>query len=206
MLVGSRMTYPVITISPRATLDSANDLINKESIHSLPVVDRQGRLLGLITKDKIDSVLCKNGSTNEVESELLVEDFMMTQVLTVTENTPIEEAARIISDYDIKSLPVIRGNYVVGIITATSLIRIFLEMTGARSQGIRLTLQVEDVPGKIFSIFKKICEMNGNVVSFSTYNSEEKGYKMMTLKIDGIEKNELKQAITPLVYKVADIR
>ncbi|GAP41652.1 CBS domain-containing protein [Flexilinea flocculi] len=206
MLVGSRMTYPVITISPRATLDSANDLINKESIHSLPVVDRQGRLLGLITKDKIDSVLCKNGSTNEVESELLVEDFMMTQVLTVTENTPIEEAARIISDYDIKSLPVIRGNYVVGIITATSLIRIFLEMTGARSQGIRLTLQVEDVPGKIFSIFKKICEMNGNVVSFSTYNSEEKGYKMMTLKIDGIEKYELKQAITPLVYKVADIR
>ena len=174
MLVGSRMTYPVITISPRATLDSANDLINKESIHSLPVVVRQGRLLGLITKDKIDSVLCKNGSTNEVESELLVEDFMMTQVLTVTENTPIEEAARIISDYDIKSLPVIRGNYVVGIITATSLIRIFLEMTGARSQGIRLTLQVEDVPGKIFSIFKKICEMNGNVVSFSTYNSEEK--------------------------------
>jgi len=206
MLVGSRMTYPVITISPRATLDSANDLINKESIHSLPVVDRQGRLLGLITKDKIDSVLCKNGSTNEVESELLVEDFMMTQVLTVTENTPIEEAARIISDYDIKSLPVIRGNYVVGIITATSLIRIFLEMTGARSQGIRLTLQVEDVPGKIFSIFKKICEMNGNVVSFSTYNSEEKGYKMMTLKIDGIEKYEFKQAITPLVYKVADIR
>jgi acetoin utilization protein AcuB len=206
MLVGSRMTYPVITISPRATLDSANDLINKESIHSLPVFDRQGRLLGLITKDKIDSVLCKNGSTNEVESELLVEDFMMTQVLTVTENTPIEEAARIISDYDIKSLPVIRGNYVIGIITATSLIRIFLEMTGARSQGIRLTLQVEDVPGKIFSIFKKICEMNGNVVSFSTYNSEEKGYKMMTLKIDGIEKYELKQAITPLVYKVADIR
>ena len=206
MLVGARMTYPVITISPRATVDSASDLIKKESIHSLPVVDRQGRLLGLITKDKLDGILCKNGSTNEAESELLVEDCMMTQVLTVTENTPIEEAARIISDYDIKSLPVLRGNYVVGIITATSLIRIFLEITGARSQGIRLTLQVEDVPGKFFSIFKKICEMNGNVVSFSTYNAEEKGFKMMTLKINGIEKYELKQAITPLVYKVTDIR
>lgn len=206
MLVGARMTYPVITIGPRATLESASELIEKESIHSLPVVDRQGRLLGLVTKDKLEDAIRNNSTAHENESVSLVEDIMVTQVLTVTENTPIEEAARIISDYDIKTLPVLRGNYVVGIITATSLIRIFLELTGARSQGIRLTFLVEDVPGKFMSIFEKIWEMNGNIVTFSTYCSDEKGYRMMTLKINGIEKYLLKQAITPLVYKVIDIR
>lgn len=206
MLVGARMTYPVITIGPRATIESAKELVEKESISTLPVVDRQGRLLGLVNKKTLEEVSCKNTPAQENEALPLVEDIMLTQVLTVTENTPIEEAARIISDYDVESLPVLRGNYVVGIITASSLIRIFLELTGARSQGIRLTFVIEDVPGKFIAILEKIRELNGNISTFSTYYSDEKDYRVITLKISGVEKYLLKQTVTPLVYKVIDIR
>ena len=204
MLVGARMTNPVITIGPRATLETAKDLIDKKSIHSLPVVDRQGRLMGLITKDRLEDFIQKAKQADEPMP--LVEDVMVQQVLTVTENTPIEEAARIISDYDVKSLPVVRGNFVVGIITASSLIRIFLELTGARDQGVRLTIMVEDIPGKILAVIQKIVELNGNISTFSTYYSDEKNYRIMTLKISGVEKYKLKQEIAPIVYKIIDIR
>jgi len=103
-------------------------------------------------------------------------------------------------------LPVVRGNFVVGIITASSLIRIFLELTGARDQGVRLTIMVEDVPGKILAVIQKIVELNGNISTFSTYYSDEKNYRIMTLKISGVEKYKLKQEIAPIVYKIIDIR
>lgn len=204
MLVGSRMTYPVITVGPRTTINGAAEILERESIHSLPVVDRQGRLLGLITVDEINAA--KKNQTQDADSEGYVEDVMIHDVLSVTENTPIEEAARIITDYEIKSLPVLRGNFVVGIITSTSLIRILLELTGARTEGTRITFLIEDVPGNFIKIFTRIYEMNGNIETFSTYNSGEKGLTLLTLKVSGVDKYAIKQAIDPLVSKILDIR
>lgn len=206
MLVGARMTYPVITIGPRATLDSAKELMEKESVSSLPVVDRQGRLIGLINGDTLTRSLCDPQLTINDQPMPLVEDIMDKKLLTVTENTPIEEAARIISDYDIKSLPVVRGNFVVGMITTANLNRIFLELAGARVQGIRLTVLLEDLPGRIVELFAKIQELGGNISTIMTFYSEDKGYRILTLKISGIEKYLLKQEITPMVTKIIDIR
>lgn len=206
MLVGARMTYPVITISPRATLDSAKELMEKESVSSLPVVDRQGRLIGLINGDTLTRSQCDPQLTKNDQPMPLVEDIMDKKLLTVTENTPIEEAARIISDYDIKSLPVVRGNFVVGMITTANLNRIFLELAGARVQGIRLTVLLEDLPGRIVELFAKIQELGGNISTIMTFYSEDKGYRILTLKICGIEKYLLKQEIIPLVTKIIDIR
>ncbi len=206
MLVGTRMTYPVITVGPRTSLESALDLIHKESIHSLPVVDRQTRLLGIISIEKIESILHEKQKVQTPENILYVEDYMDRDVLTVTENTPIEEAARIISDYNVRMLPVLRGSFVVGIITETTIFRIFLELTGARSQGVRVTFLVEDKPGRFLQILQKIADLNGNVETFYTYCADEKGYKMYTLKISGIDKYTLKQAITPLASNLTDIR
>lgn len=207
MLVGSRMTYPVITVGPRSTIEAANELLKTESIHSLPVVDRQGRLLGLVTDKEIDQALgAQERMAGNESDEIVIEDIMIRKVLTVTESTPIEEAARIITDYDVKSLPVLRGNFVVGIMTSTSLIRILLELTGARQPGVRLTFLIEDVPGKIMQVFQAIYDLNGNISTFSTYCTDEKEYSMFTLKVLGVDKYVLKQAITPLAYKLIDIR
>lgn len=206
MLVGARMTYPVITIGPRATLDSAKELMEKEGISSLPVVDRQGRLIGLINSETLCKAAADSQQPGVEQPLLLVEDIMEKRLLTVTENTPIEEAARIISDYDIKSLPVVRGKFVVGMITTSNLYRTFLELSGARVQGIRLTVLLEDLPGRVVDFFSKIQELGGNISTIMTFFSEEKGYRILTLKIKGIEKYLLKQEVTPYVTKIIDIR
>jgi acetoin utilization protein AcuB len=89
-------------------------------------------------------------------NKLNIERIMSRKVITVTEDTPLEEAARIMADNEIDGLPVIRGKEVVGMITETTLFRIFLELLGARRAGIRVTVSVPDAPGELANLTKAI--------------------------------------------------
>ena len=82
-------------------------------------------------------------------------------VITVTEDTPIEEAARIMSDNKIGGLPVVRDGSVVGIITETDLFRLLLVLTGAREFGVRATFLLEDKPGELAKVTSAIAENGG---------------------------------------------
>ena len=209
MLVKDRMTAPVITIGPRATLESALQMIEKGPYHSLPVTDRQGRLVGIITIDQIRRALSNSTELQESQSETgekYVEDFMTPDPLVVQENTPIEEAARLITDYDYNSLPVVRDNFVVGIITVRNIVRIIMEMTSASSQGVRLVVEMNNTKGCILSVCQKIFDLGGNLDAFSTYSAESKEYKILMMKIQNVDKYKLKESIAPLVHRIIDIR
>ncbi len=206
MLVSMRMVHPPTTISARASVRSAMDLTMEESIQTLPVVDRQGRLLGITTKDDLSQFIVKNTGTPEIVDDTTVEEMMERDVLTVTENTPIEEAVRIIVDYQVSALPVVRGNFVVGIIDDISILRMMMEMTSSRSDGVRLTCSVENDSEFLRNLYSKVSELNGNVRSLSSYEPDQKGYHLITLKIAGVEKYNLKQLVSPLVQEIIDIR
>ena len=77
-------------------------------------------------------------------SKVKVSDVMTKQVITVQEDTPIEEAARIMVDNKIGGLPVVNEtSAVVGIITETDIFKTFLELIGARRSGVRVTMYRE---------------------------------------------------------------
>ena len=59
------------------------------------------------------------------------------------------------------------GTKVVGIITETNLFRVFLELFGARTPGVRLTAQVEDEPGKLAQLTNAICDIGGNIIALA---------------------------------------
>ena len=86
---------------------------------------------------------------------------MTRKVITVTEDMPLEEAARIMADNGIGGLPVMRNKEVVGIITETTLFRIFLEMLGGRRAGVRVTVSVLDAPGELAKLSQAIYEQGG---------------------------------------------
>ena len=86
-------------------------------------------------------------------SRVPVSDVMTKEVLTLDEDTPIEEAARIMVDNKPGGLPVMRGKSVVGLITETDLFKCFLELMGAREVGVRVTAMVVDKPGEISPLF-----------------------------------------------------
>lgn len=212
MLVGERMTKPVITVRPETPMPDALDLMRKEHIRRLPVVDKHGELVGIVSQGdllKASPSQATSLSIHEITyllSKLPVEQIMTRSVITGSEEMPLEEAARIMADNEIGGLPVLRGKELVGILTETTLFRIFLELLGARQAGIRITATVPDRPGELAGLTKAIYELGGNIVSLCTFTGETPTKGLFTLKVEGVEEQQLRKAIEPFVEKIIDMR
>jgi len=212
MLVGERMSKPVITIRPETSLPEALDLMHKEHIRRLPVINQRGDLVGIVTEaDLLKASPSEATSLSIYEvtyllSKLTIDRIMSKKVITVTEDTPLEEAARIMADNKFSGLPVMRGKALVGMITETNLFRIFLELLGARRAGIRVTVSVPDRPGELAGLAKAIQDAGGNIIALGTFMGESPAEGLVTFKVDGVKMEPLKEAIRPLVNKIIDIR
>ncbi len=212
MFVGSRMKHPVITIGPKTSLDEALSLMTKEHIRRLPVVDHSGSLIGIVTELdllKASPSAATSLSVWEIKSLLSsypVEKIMTREVASVTEDLPIEEAARIMSDRKIGGLPVVRGESVVGIITETDIFKAFLEVFGAREAGLRLTVELGKEPGILAKLTGAIFELGGNIISLGSFLGEDSKTSEVVFRIDGVEEKELLKAIKPLVSRIVDVR
>ena len=131
---------------------------------------------------------------------------MTTEVITVSEDTPIEQAALIMAENKIGSIPVMRKDLLVGIITETDLFKIFPELMAVHQSGIRATFLVKDEPGQLAKITKLIAENGGNFISFVQFAGEGQFTRMVTIKVNGMELQEVQKCLDPIVEKVIDIR
>ncbi len=212
MFVKDRMSYPVITIHPEMPIQDALNLMHKESVRRLPVVDKKGHLIGIVTdKDLLhaspsDATSLSIWEVTYLLSKITVERIMITEVVTIAEDTPIEEAALIMADSKIGGLPVVRDSELVGIITETDLFKVFLELLGAREAGVRLAALVANQPGELAKVTNAILELGGNIVSLGTFMGESAENREITLKVDGVDHQVLREAIEPIVERVVDIR
>ncbi|MBN1668017.1 MAG: CBS domain-containing protein, partial [Anaerolineales bacterium] len=122
MLVGERMSHPAITTAPHIPIAEALNRMRQESIRRMPVLE-SGQLVGIITNHDLLNASPSPATSlsiweiNYLLSKITVKDVMTSKVLTVQEDTPIEEAARIMADNKIGGLPVMREGRVVGLIT-----------------------------------------------------------------------------------------
>ena len=137
---------------------------------------------------------------------MMVQDFMTTKFLFVTEKTPIEEAVRIMIDYDIPELPVVKDGYFCGIITDKTMLRVLMEITGARRQGLRLMVKIENKNGKLLELLQVISDQGGSIEGLCTYCGQENEYIIATMRVEDVDKYSLKQALRNLNVEVLDIR
>ena len=211
MLIGDRMSKPVITITPDLPITEALNLMKKERIRRAPVV-KDGKLVGIVSdKDLVNAspspvTTLSIWEMNYLLSKVTVSEVMSTNLLTVTEDTPIEQAARIMADNKIGGLPVLRDGHVVGIITETDLFKVFLELLGAREAGVRVTALVDDHPGQLAHITEAIAEKKGNFIAFGQFTGENPTNRIVTFKVKGMTQEEVKKAIAPVVKEILDLR
>jgi acetoin utilization protein AcuB len=212
MLVGERMSHPVIFVHPDLPIHDALNLIKSERIRRLPVVNKHGKLVGIVTDEDLFTASPSQATSlsvwelNYLLSKITVKDIMTKTVITVSEDTPIEEAARILADEKIGGLPVMRDNHIVGIITETNLFKIFLELMGARSTGVRVTALLADTHGKLAELTTAIAHGGGNFVSFSTFAGEDPSNILMACKVTDLTLEQVQTLITPIVEEIVDIR
>lgn len=212
MLVGERMTRPVITVRPEMPIQEALNLMRTEHIRRAPVVDGRGRLVGMVSeRDLLHASPSEATSLSIWEihyllSKITVERVMARQVVTISEQTPIEEAARIMADNRLGGLPVLRDSEVVGIVTETDLFKVFLELLGAREAGVRLAALIVNRPGELAKLTSAVYQAGGNFLSLVTSLGESTENRLVTAKVEGVELPSLKRTVEPLVQRVVDIR
>ncbi len=211
MLVGERMSRPVITVPPDMPIVDALAMMKREHIRRAPVI-KDGKLVGIVSdKDLLNASPSQATSLsvwemNYLLSKIQIKDVMTRKVLTVSESTPIEEAARIMADNKIGGLPVLRGDNLVGIITETDLFKVFLELMGARDRGVRVTALMHEKLGELAQLSHAIASAGGNFVAFGTFCGEDPSNRLVTFKVEGLDEEKVKTITTPLVAKIIDIR
>jgi acetoin utilization protein AcuB len=211
MLVGERMSHPVITIPPDMPIVDALNMMKREKIRRAPIM-KEGKLAGIVSdKDLLNASPSPATSLsvwemNYLLSKITVKDVMTKKVLTVSEDTPIEEAARIMADNKIGGLPVVREDRVVGIITETDLFKIFLELMGARDLGVRVTALIHEEPGQLAKLTQAIASEGGNFIAFGQFSGEDTSNRLITFKVGNLDEERVKAIAQPLVERLVDIR
>jgi len=211
MLIGERMSHPIISIAPDMPVHDALDMFKRERIRRAPVV-KEGKLVGIVSdKDLLNASPSPASSLsiwemNYLLSKITVSEVMTKKVRTVAEDTPIEEAARIMADNKIGGLPVLRDGHVVGIITETDLFKIFLEFMGAREKGVRVTALIDEKPGQLARITNAIADLGGNFIAFGQFTGEDPSNRLVTFKVTGLKKDTVKKSISEIAKEVWDIR
>jgi acetoin utilization protein AcuB len=206
------MTQNPVTITPGVSVTEALSLMREKKIRRAPVLDHHGKLVGIVSeKDLLYASPSPVSSLSVWEihyllARLKVEEVMTKQVITITEDTPLEEAARIMADNKIGGLPVIRDEALVGIVTETDLFKIFLELLGARQPGVRVTALIPSVKGTLAKITSAIFGAGGNILALGTSKDATGTRWEVTVKVEDVAKDKLVQVLKPVVQEILDVR
>lgn len=212
MLVKDRMTQNPVTVTPDTSVSEALNVMRQNKVRRMPVVDKRGHLMGIVAeKDLLYASPSPATSLNVYEigyllSKLKVKEIMAKDVVTVSEDTPIEDAARIMVDHAVSGLPVVREDKVVGIITETDIFKVMMEMMGARDAGIRMSIRVHDEPGALSRIAGAIAAVDGDIVALGTFNSDAHRHGNLVVKVCCVESQVLRDAMDAIGIEIVDLR
>jgi acetoin utilization protein AcuB len=206
------MTHNPFTVFTDTPVTDAQALMRREKIHRLPVLSHNKHLAGIVSEKDLLYASPSPATTLDVYemanllSKLKVEKVMTKEVVTVEQDTLIEDAARIMVDDNIGGIPVMSDDHLVGIVTESDIFKIFIELFGTRRTGLRCTLLIPEKVGELASLASAIAGRGGNIISLGTFPGEDPTNAIATLKVDQIEKDALIEACSPFVEEVLDIR
>jgi acetoin utilization protein AcuB len=206
------MSRNPITVSPETSFHDALRIMREEKIRRLPVLDRKGKLVGIVLERDLlyaspsPATSLSVYELNYLVAKITIGELMTKSVITVDDDCPLEEAARIMVDNHISGLPVMRGEALVGMITESDLFRVFLEMLGAREGGLRVSIKVPDQRGFLARLSGRIAERGGNIVSLGTFSGDDPTNRRLTIKIQDLSRGKMEEALEGLGAELLDIR
>jgi len=116
-MVRDVMNTNVVVAKLEATIREASEVMDKYNIGSLVVVGEKG-IAGIITEHNVLETVAANKNPDETK----VGDVMSPEVVTVSPDSTIEQAVDLMVEHKIKKLPVVEGDKLLGIITASDII------------------------------------------------------------------------------------
>lgn len=144
MRVTDLMQTKVLTVEEDDLIDRVFFLLHYEKIRHLPVVNRKGEIVGIISDRDLYKALGPKENSNVIESRgdhtalhvisHKVRHVMHRHVYTIGPNDKVSEAASILVKHRISALPVVKNGKLVGILTATDLLRALSKLDAVLEQ------------------------------------------------------------------------
>lgn len=208
MLIAQRMVKNPITTTPDVSVQIAADIMKREQIHNLPVLDDKKHVVGVLSEQNILLATpspVSSLSTYEMDylvGELKVKDIMDKNPVMVKKDTTVEEAARLMSENEINCLLVMNGKSLEGLVTKTILFNLLLEMFGSRQYGVTCEVLVKDKPGVMTKLLKSIANENLDVISNAVTLGTDSSTATISLKVRNTTKKQLEDILRPQVLEI----
>ena len=202
-----------VTISPEASFFEARNLIHEKGIRHLPVIDKNGKLVGIVTDRDIreaapsDATLLSVQELNYLLGKLKVSAFMTPKdkLMTISPDALIEEAIQLMHDHKIGCLPVVEGDKLYGIFTETDALSHLVDIFGYKEKGTRMTVALEDKPGTMLGILEVIKKHNVNVISVVSPSFMVEGKRIAAIRIKTEDYKAVIQDLEKAGYQVLSI-
>jgi acetoin utilization protein AcuB len=189
MRIRDVMTKNPITVDSESLVLDAQRIMKENNIRRLPIVDK-GKLVGIVTKHDLLEASPSPATSlsihelNYLLAKMKVKEVMKKNPLTLTPDTPFEEALRFGQDKKIGSFPVMDKGKLVGIITESDIVRFLTRALGLREEGSRIT--IEGLGGKLGDLEKIIAIANQHqtiILSMISLPRPEKKDWMIVLRL-----------------------
>ncbi len=190
MYVRDYMSADPITVDPGDSVGEALELLKDHSIRRLPVLSK-GKLVGLVTKTdllKASPSTVSGLSIHEINylfPKIKIRDIMTQEVITISPDAAIEEAAVMMREKKLGTLIVVKNGSLVGLITESDLFKAFIDAFSFDRPGVRLMIEIEDEVGELCKVASIISSLNIIIIStVMYYDKEDIPYIVMRLKTD----------------------
>lgn len=176
MLIRDWMSKEPITATPDMSILDAGKLMKDKDISRLPVVDKNNRVMGIVTDRDVKEASPSKATSLEIHeiyyllSEIKVQDIMVRDPYVVTPNETVERAAVLMNEKSISGLPVVDDDgKCVGVITESDIFEVFINITGVRHGGVEFAFDLPNQPGTLNSVVHDLRDMDARIVSILTY-------------------------------------
>ena len=212
MLVEYRMTPDPKTVAPDVPVAEALAKMRQYKVHRFPVVDNKGKLVGIVShSDLLYAAPSSATSLNMWEvtyllNQIKVEEVMTRQVITVDDDCPIEEAARVMRKHAIGGVPVLRGGILPASSPSPTSSTFSLSCLMAQESGVRLTALAPYFKGSMAQIATAVTGKGGLIHALNSFRGEDDSTWGCVLKVADLSKDDLVDVVRPLVVKILDVQ
>jgi acetoin utilization protein AcuB len=206
MLVRDVLTPNVISVSPKTTLPEAVRLMRERGIRHLPVVE-DGKLVGIVSDRDLKRAMASPATSLEVHeltyllNRLAVGEIMTRTVITIGAMFPVEEAARLMVMEKVSALPVTDADRLIGIVTETDVLDLFVRAMGAGTPSSRLDVRLGDRQNALAEVVR-LAEDAGAVVSSVMTLVDREGRREAVLRLATINPGPAVKALEARGYTV----
>lgn len=128
MIAKDIMTKKVISLSPETNVQEAIKILIDNKISAAPVIDRKKALIGLVSEK--DLLVSLDFIGEKKMSDVRVEEFMTPEVIMFPEDASVREIMQVLVRKNIKRVPIMRDNAVIGIVSRRDILRATIEKDG----------------------------------------------------------------------------